>query len=646
MRAGAVLVVFVLAWGLASIRMHANDQDWPRTYTASSATVSVYAPEVVAVKDMQVQARGAFALSSASGRMVFGAASFNAVFEPGEGSELRLKQIAIEAIRLPDSLMQHKDTVIALLREAILSWDLRTTMSELRSMDNGAAASGIVATDLKNDPPAIIIRERPSLLVVLDGEPSLKKVENTPYQYVQNTAVPILFDPSTGRYYLPNGKDWYATQDLKGAWQATTQVPAEIAKLVTNQDSTQASTVKGLDVVVATVPTELIAFNGAPEWKPLVGTELLYASNTESSVFTEVATGAMYVLLSGRWFRASSLRGPWTFVPSADLPASFAQIPEGGSKADVRAAVAGTVEAEEAVLDAYTPTVASVDRASATITVVYDGEPWFTKISGTSMEYAVNTTTPVIRVDGQYYAVESGVWYRSSSAKGPWSVSDHRPPSIDEIPSSSPVSNVKYVYVYSATPTVVYVGYTPGYYGTYVYGPTVVYGTGWYYNPWYGAMYYPRPVTYGFHVHYNPYHGWSYGFSYSSGWLHVSVGYRPPYYHHYHPAYYRPPAYHHPAYRPPAYRPPASRPPAGSRPPSGSLPAPNRPINTTAPASRPAYQPTARPSTYDRPATSSRVPSTAVQHPTSGSPNRSAFRPQSTGSAPRATPRGGGGRRR
>lgn len=640
------LLLILLSTTLVSLQVWAEDSAWPRAHTADGVTITVYAPEVVSVVGTNVRARGAFSLSGQSSGMVFGAATFSAEFEPVSGTELRLSRIEIEAIRLPDSLMQHQDTVVSLLRNAIASWDLRTTKAELQSVQNGRSSSGIVAADLKNEPPVILVRERPALLVVLDGEASLKTVENTPYQYVQNTAVPILFDPSTKRYYLPNGDDWYETADLMGAWKTADRVPPEIAKLVSNQDRTQESTVHDLEVVVATVPTELIAFNGAPEWKPLVGTELLYASNTESSVFTEVASGAMYVLLSGRWFRASQLRGPWTFVASADLPASFAQIPEGGSKAEVRSAVAGTVEAEEAVLDAYTPTVASVDRASATITVVYDGDPWFAKISGTSMEYAVNTTTPVIRVDGQYYAVESGVWYRSSSATGPWVVSDHRPPSIDEIPSSSPVSNVKYVYVYSSTPTVVYVGYTPGYYGTYVYGPTVVYGTGWYYNPWYGAMYYPRPVTYGFHVHYNPYYGWSYGCSYSSGWLHVSVGYRPPYYHHYHPAYYRPPAYHHPAYRPPAYRPPSYRPPAGSRPPSGTRPPSNRPISPSAPTARPAYQPTARPSTYNRPSASSRVPSSAVQHPTSGSPNRSAFRPQTSGATPRATPRGGGGRRR
>ena len=42
------------------------------------------------------------------------------------------------------------------------------------------------------------------------------------------------------------------------------------------------------------------------------------------------------------------------------------------------------------------------------------------------------------------------------------------PPVIYSIPPSSPLHYVTYVYVYRATPQVVYVGYTPGYYSVYV----------------------------------------------------------------------------------------------------------------------------------------------------------------------------------
>jgi len=70
---------------------------------------------------------------------------------------------------------------------------------------------------------------------------------------------------------------------------------------------------------------------------------------------------------------------------------------------------------------------------------------------------------------------------------------------IYSIPRSSPLYYVTYVRVYDATPEVVYVGYTPGYVGSYVSSDNVVvYGTGWPYRPWIGSVWYGAPVTWGF----------------------------------------------------------------------------------------------------------------------------------------------------
>ena len=220
-------------------------------------------------------------------------------------------------------------------------------------------------------------------------------------------------------------------------------------------------------------------------------------------------------------------------------------------------------------MDAQIPQTAKWTEKLPTTKVTYDGEPKFVAIDGTDLQYAVNTSSTVLLSGKTYFCVDNGIWFESISPKGPWTVSVSRPPDVNKIPPSTPVYNVKYVYVYETTPQYVYVGYTPGYMGCYVYGPTVIYGTGFYYNPWYGPYYYPRPVTYGFSMHYNPYYGWGVGFHYSAGWFnyHVYRGgyhggywgppmYRPPYYRPPgYPPYYRPPYYPRPGYRPPVATP-------------------------------------------------------------------------------------------
>lgn len=252
-----------------------------------------------------------------------------------------------------------------------------------------------------------------------------------------------------------------------------------------------------------------------------------------------------YVLISGRWYTSPSLRNHWKYVASGDLPADFAKIPEGSPKDNVLASVAGTAAAREAVMDAQVPQTAKVDRSTATTSVVYNGNPRFQSIQGTKMKYAVNTSSSVLLNNGIYYTVDNGVWFQSQDGpNGPWIVCTERPEDVDRIPASNPLYNVKYVYVYDVTPGYVYMGYTPGYLNTFIYGPTVVYGTGFYYDPWFNGFYYARPWTWGFNMCYNPWAGWSIGYGYSFGWFNFGISFgRPGYWNGgwWGPRIYRPP---------------------------------------------------------------------------------------------------------
>jgi hypothetical protein len=92
------------------------------------------------------------------------------------------------------------------------------------------------------------------------------------------------------------------------------------------------------------------------------------------------------------------------------------------------------------------------------------------------------------------------------------------PPAIYTIPPSCPIYNCRYVYVYDSTPEVVYCGYLPGYTGCYVYGPTIVYGTGYGYPAWFGVEYIARPWTWGVGAYFDFWSGtWGFGLGYAWG---------------------------------------------------------------------------------------------------------------------------------
>ena len=211
------------------------------------------------------------------------------------------------------------------------------------------------------------------------------------------------------------------------------------------------------------------------------------------------------------------------------LPADFAKIPDDSAKENVKAAVAGTPQAKESLISNLIPQTAEVKIADAKMDPPkYDGEPKLVPIEGTSLHYVANTATPVIQVSPtSYYAVENAVWFTSASPSGPWAVATSVPSVIYTIPPTSPLYYVTYVKVYQTTPTTVYVGYTPGYYGTVVSHGTVVYGTGYPYAPYVGTTaWYGQPMTYGSGVGitYTPWTGWTYGFGMGWSWGSVTVG--------------------------------------------------------------------------------------------------------------------------
>ena len=137
------------------------------------------------------------------------------------------------------------------------------------------------------------------------------------------------------------------------------------------------------------------------------------------------------------------------------------------------------------------------------------------------MSYAKNTLAPVIKLNDitAITVSKAGVWFKASTPQGAWTIADTVPDEVYTIPPSSPVYYVTYVKVYNSTPEVVYVGYTPGYYGTVVSASTntVVYGTGWYYAPYISpTVWYGWPYTYGVGANFTwaESTGWSFGFGY------------------------------------------------------------------------------------------------------------------------------------
>ena len=597
-----------------------GDPQWPRVVSNDDTTFTIYQPQIDKFDAAVLEARAAVQVETKVGdktQTTYGVIWIKANVSIDKESRLvRLDDIQVVRANFPTA-GDKADQYLEVLRA---NTEPGRTVSLERIEANLAVTQADKKGDavpLKNDPPRIYYRTTPAVLVLIDGDPALRPVEGAEgVQRVINTRGLIL--KAGGVFYMPIADRWLTAAAATGPWRMASAAPPPVQAIrdAIAKDENQSQVdlmeetsddVKGVlaegrapEIIVSTTPAELVVTQGEPQMKPVTGTQLLYVTNTTGDLLFNLADQSYYVPLTGRWFRAKTLEGPWTFIDGDKLPPDFAKIPETDPKSNVLATVPGTPAAQEAVIANSIPQTAEVNRDEAKFQSQYDGDPKFENVPDTPLQYAVNSPTPVIQVaPTSYFAVQNGIWFSAGSPLGPWIVATAVPPVIYTIPTASPIHYVTYVRVYRYSPTVVWVGYTPGYLGT-CYSPwgTVVYGTGWYYRPWIGSYWYGAPWTWGFGVgiSWNPWSGWGWGFGWGGyrpyynpwwgpyyGWRPRPPAYRPPYYHGRPVPYGRPPGYnwsHVNVYNR------AGKPLPGVRP--AVQPAPARPRPGTLPATRPA----------------------------------------------------------
>ncbi len=526
--------------------VQAPDEDaWPREVKSGNIKFVIHQPQLDSWDGRNVEVLAAIEVEiDGSDKTLYGAARATAAANVNKSTRT-VEFVDIQIVKAifpanPDS----EEAYLRILQDSVMPKVRQISLDRFETaLAVMEAEHKFKAFPLKNDPPAIIFSPVPAVLVYVDGPPSYRPVGNLNLARIINTR-PLILKEAGGKFYLHLFDGWMEANAFSGPWKVCGKPPSTLAVVI--KDAVAGGQVDLLEgkadpesklppaslsrkpvpvVHIATTPTELIVTDGEPKFVPIPGTALTYAENTTGHLFQDTKDNKLYVLISGRWFRSSSTKGPWEFVPGESLPDDFSLIPDDSAKENVKACIPGTQQALEAVIAAHIPQTATVNRAETNLNPPqFDGDPQFNPLEGTSLQYVFNTATPIIMIDAKtFYAVENGIWFRASSIQGPWIVADSVPGVVYTIPPSAPLHYVTYVKVYGSTPTTVDVGYTPGYYGTVIThgsGYVAVYGTGYAYTPWVGTTWFGPPVTYGCaaSVAYTPWGGWAYGFGFGWSW--------------------------------------------------------------------------------------------------------------------------------
>lgn len=534
----ALAAALALAAGLARAAGPAGPMDgpWPHTLSQGGVTFLLYQPELQRWDGELLRARAVVAAQEGE-RTSYGLLELEArAVADRDAGVAHVAGYRVVQARFPAAGPRSRGWGPALAPALAAPFD--APLEKLEQDLAIARAARPKPRAARNDPPAVAVRDHPALLVLVDGDPQWRRIEGTALERVVNARPLLVRAGPGGPVYLHLLDGWLEAPALEGPYAVAKAPPPALAQAYAwgaqepDVDLLQARAEPGAppreagagekvaaptlaagapEIVIATRPTALVVTEGPPQLEAVGDTGLLYWKNTSADVLVDSASGALYLLQAGRWFTAAAPAGPWRWVDGRALPPAFARIPPGHPKESVLASVPGTPQAREALVANAVPQTATVKRAEARFEPRFDGAPALAPIEGTRLQYVRNSATPVIAVDpAHWYAVANGVWFEAPTASGPWSVAASVPAALYTIPPSSPVHEVTYVRVYGATPEVVWVGYTPGYLGTYAADGVVVYGTGYWYRPWVGAAWYGWPWTYGYGVRvgWSSWYGW------------------------------------------------------------------------------------------------------------------------------------------
>ncbi len=254
---------------------------WPITLRTPEASIEIFQPQPQKLAGNKLTAIAAVACTPPGKDPVYGAVWLDATISTDRSTNsVVLDQLSVPDAKFPAAAdTQQVSRLRALLERELPKHTFGMTMDDLLTELDESPGT---ATGLKNDPPEIIFRETPSVLVSIDGEPKLQKDGKLGLDRVINSPFTILEDAQ--RYFLYLGGRWFSATSAAGNYTYTNNIPSGINKAQQQLESGgQVSRIPAdsiPSVVVSTKPAELIQSRGGPAFAPVNGTALLYMTNS------------------------------------------------------------------------------------------------------------------------------------------------------------------------------------------------------------------------------------------------------------------------------------------------------------------------------------------------------------------------------
>ena len=283
-----------------------GEAPWPRVFSAEGYEIVVHQPQIDQWQDDKIEGRAAVSINKGSTpEPTLGVIWLSARTSVDRKNGLvSLDNLQVTKANFP-SEPDRTDEYLAVIKSNVPARARTIALERLKAalavtdVEKQAAQTHPV----KNDVPRVIYSSTPALLVLIDGNPVFRPVQNTKLRRAINTRNLIVLDETSGDYYLRAFKRWMQASAIDGPWTPAPNPPAALAtvlksvgKEVDLLDEPPADIAEAVSkgvlptIYVSTTPTELLQSTGQAEYTPIPGTQLLYVRNMSSHVLIDTPT--------------------------------------------------------------------------------------------------------------------------------------------------------------------------------------------------------------------------------------------------------------------------------------------------------------------------------------------------------------------
>src|SRR5205823_1628888 len=183
-------------------------------------------------------------------------------------------------------------------------------------------------------------------------------------------------------------------------------------------------------------PSILLSVNGEPVLSEVPNTNLKFVVNTQWPLFFDTGNSSYYLPVGQQWLMTNSLGGQWSATKK--LPPDMSKVPQDKQWSALKKFIPPSTKS-----GGVTPDVFYSDKPAEII--LFDGQPVYSQIPNTQLEYATNTNSVVFvfTPTQQFYYLTAGRWFSAMDLQGPWTYATaDLPADFAQIPASSPASAI------------------------------------------------------------------------------------------------------------------------------------------------------------------------------------------------------------